>query len=46
MDIITTVAMAYVTKDGIEKLLGPTIEYYGIGLKNTGAERLYFFALI
>ena len=35
MDIITTAAIAYVTKDGIEKLLGPTFEYYGIGLKNT-----------
>ena len=35
MDAITTAAVAYVTKDGIEKLLGPTFEYYGIGLKNT-----------
>lgn len=35
MDIITKAALAYVTKDGIEKLLGPTFEYYGIGLKNT-----------
>lgn len=35
MNIITAAAVAYVTKDGIEKLLGPTFEYYGIGLKNT-----------
>lgn len=35
MDVITTAAVAYVTKDGIQKLLGPTFEYYGIGLKNT-----------
>lgn len=35
MDLMTTAAIAYVTKDGIEKLLGPTFEYFGIGLKNT-----------
>lgn len=35
MDFITTAAIAYVSRDGIEKLLGPTFEYFGIGLKNT-----------
>ena len=34
MDLITTAVIAYVTKDGIEKLLGPTFEYYGQGLKS------------
>ena len=34
MDLITAAAVAYVSKDGIEKLLGPTFEYYGQGLKN------------
>jgi len=34
MDLMTTAAIAYVSKNGIEKLLGPTFEYFGIGLKN------------
>lgn len=35
MDGITAAAIAYVAKDGVEKLLGPTFEYVGEGLKNT-----------
>ena len=34
MDPIVTAAIAYAGKDGINKLLGPTFEYYGNGLKN------------
>lgn len=35
MDEVSAIAVAYVAKDGVEKLLGPTFEYLGVGLKNT-----------
>lgn len=36
---LATLAVAYIGKDGIEKLLGPTAEYFGEGLKDIVEKR-------
>lgn len=36
---LATLAVAYIGKDGIEKLLGPTAEYFGEGLKGIVEKR-------